>query len=296
MARGRDYSDRRFLGNRRGAAVVMRNEQLTISGDVDPGGSAAVARLLNDQVIASAWYAESTSSTNTVALNELDPAREASSSLPRLFLTDRQTTGRGRRGRDWLSSDQTLTFSILLELGTRAPTSDLLSLAVGVGIAQSIEFDLAPLNTQIKWPNDVYAGGGKVAGILLETTGVANDRVVVGVGLNVGAPPEMDESGLAAKVCSLHEATGRITGRYDHLYSIVQQIMNAIQSIDSVIPEFKRRCLLTGKSIRYSEGGIQREGRCLGIDQEGALIVESETATQQLRSGEVHLIRHGRTE
>jgi BirA family biotin operon repressor/biotin-[acetyl-CoA-carboxylase] ligase len=136
-------------------------------------------------------------------------------------------------------------------------------------------------------------GGGKVAGILLETTGVANDRVVIGVGLNVGAPPEMDDP-LSAKVCSLHEATGRITARYDHLYSIVRQIIDAVQAIDSVVPEFRRRCLLSGRPIRYSEGSVQRQGRCVGIDPQGALIVESEQTNHKLRSGEVHLIRQGR--
>jgi BirA family biotin operon repressor/biotin-[acetyl-CoA-carboxylase] ligase len=273
----------------------MRDDQLTVHGNVDPRGLAVIKQLLADQIVESAWYADSTPSTNTVALDELGSGARSRLPLPRLFLTDQQTSGRGRRGRGWLSSDQTLTFSILLDLDHETP-SDLLSLAVGVGIARSLEFDLAPLRTRIKWPNDVYAAGGKVAGILLETTGVANDRVVIGVGLNVGAPPEIESSSSSATVCSLHEATGRITGRYDHLYSLVQHLMNTVQEIDRVVPEFKSRCLLAGKTIRYLEGGVQREGRCLGIDDRGALIVESENETQILRSGEVHLIRHGRNE
>ncbi len=151
----------------------MDSELLTVCGRVDPLGLAAVQRLLNDQIIASAWYAESTASTNSIALDELSSGAASSLSFPRLLLADQQTSGRGRRGRAWLSSNETLTFSILLSLDADPPLGDRLSLAVGVGIAQSLEFDLAPLRTRLKWPNDVYAGGGKVAGILLETTGAA---------------------------------------------------------------------------------------------------------------------------
>ena len=106
--------------------------------------------------------------------------------LPRLYLADEQTAGRGRHGRSWHSGAGSLTFSLLTQwrLPTERP-SNLLSIAVGVAIARAIEFACAPLRTRLKWPNDVYVDQGKVAGILIETNHRAADRVVIGVGINV---------------------------------------------------------------------------------------------------------------
>ena len=269
---------------------MIEKDSLTVCGDVDPGGLAAVNQLLNDGVIESAWYGDSTASTNTLALAELNDGVSLPS--PRLLLTDRQTAGRGRRGRDWLSSDQTLTFSVVIDGPADAAKINLLSLAVGVGIARGLEFDFAPLRARLKWPNDVYIGGGKVAGVLLETSANISNRVVIGVGLNIGAPPKINDSAMAAPVCSLVEATGRSMGRYDCFASVVSQMMTTLLDPDDITADFQSRCALTGEMIQFLEGSHPREGLCLGIDDQGELIVKLENETKTLRSGEVQLIRH----
>jgi len=161
----------------------MTIESLTVVGDVDPRGRATVQQLLSDQIIRSAWYGASTGSTNTQALAELKSQRDATLDVPRLILADQQTSGRGRHGRQWISSDQTLTLSVVIDGPGDRRKANLLSMAVGVGIARSLESEFSPLQTRLKWPNDVYIGGGKVAGILLETTANETDRFVIGVGL-----------------------------------------------------------------------------------------------------------------
>lgn len=271
----------------------MLSERLTVVGNVDPDGRAVVQQLLDEQVIESAWYGESVASTNSLALEQ--SASDSLHACPRLVLTDAQTAGRGRRGRHWLSSDQTLTFSLVLDGPAEPRGINMLSLAVGVGIARSLEFDFAPLLTRLKWPNDVYAGGGKVAGILLETAGSVGNRVIAGIGLNVGAPPELSaelsDSLQAAPVCSLNQATGRNLKRYDCFVSLVRHLVTTLRAGDDVADEFRSRCMLSGEMIRFQERSVDREGLCMGIDDHGELIVQLETETRTLRSGEVQMIR-----
>ena len=267
----------------------MHSNQLTEEGGLDPAGRAVVDQLFEDKVIASAWYGESTESTNSLALAQAQSNH--SFQCPRLILTDKQTAGRGRRGRTWLSSDQTLTFSLVLDRPSELKGVNLLSLAVGVGIARCLEFDFAPLRVSLKWPNDVYVGGGKVAGILLETARSIDRNLIVGVGFNVGSPPEIDDSSQAAHVCSLNQATGRSLNRYDCFAALVKNLLSTLQETNMVVSEFKDRCMLSGQQIRFQERGVDRQGRCLGIDEQGELIVELETETKTLRSGEVQMVR-----
>ena len=267
---------------------MIDENRLTVCGRVDSSGLIAVKQLLRDGIVQSVWYGDSATSTNSLGVDELSAC--VGVLVPRLIVADQQTSGRGRRGRNWLSSDQTLTFSLVIDGPTDAAEISRLSLAVGVGIARGLEFEFAPLRVRLKWPNDVYIGGGKVAGVLLETSANISDRVVIGVGLNVGAPPPINGSTTAAPVRSLIETTGRKLGRYDCFESIVTQIMAAIAEPD-ITSDFRSRCLLTGLTIGFQEGVHQREGLCHGIDDSGELIVQLEHETRTIRSGEVQLIR-----
>lgn len=290
-------------------------QAIDIDPDVDPLGRQAIEILIQKQICGSIDYRKTTASTNTLALNDLtsrasktddrDEAKKPTpasdrSSLPKLFLTDRQTAGRGRRGRSWISSDAALTFSLMLPRWIPSQRENqLVSLAVGVGIAQFLEFELAPIHVQLKWPNDVHAGGGKVAGILIETLSTQPRCLVIGVGVNVGTAPELsfeDESeqpGQPAR--GLSEVVGRPLERYALLPGMLGSISEAIRNADSqpeqTITAFRERCLLTGKRIRFHEAGQPREGLCLGISSQGTLEVESSQGLRTLHSGEANLIR-----
>jgi BirA family biotin operon repressor/biotin-[acetyl-CoA-carboxylase] ligase len=119
---------------------------ITMVGDVQPVGRLAVRSLIAGAVCASAIYHARTASTNTLALDDLRSGSIDSECLPRLYLTDDQTAGRGRHGKSWASNQGTLTFSLLIDwpldddLATR-----LLSLGVGVGVSREIEYSFAPL-------------------------------------------------------------------------------------------------------------------------------------------------------
>jgi len=267
-----------------------------IDADVESRGRHAVEQLLAGRICDDAVYRAETVSTNTLAMEHLRRSEQRSDPHVTLFLTDRQTGGRGRHGRSWQSGDDTLTFSLILPLAD--PASELAALtglAAGVAVARAIEFDLAPVNTRLKWPNDVYVGGGKVAGILLETVAGAADSVVVGVGVNVGSRPDLGDDPRAAETGDLSSAAGRSVHRYDLLPGMIEQMVRTIaeidRNVDDLVAEFRSRCLLTGQTVTFQRGTVSCRGRCHGIGSRGELIVETAVGRESLTSGEAQLVR-----
>ena len=276
----------------------MDNE-LRVSGNVDRKGLAAVEQLIADEICDDAVYLESTASTNSLALAHIGAAAHANAEARGqsvLFLADSQTAGRGRHGRTWQSDDTTLTFSLIWS--PPIDSIDVLkkvSLAVGVGIARCLEFEFAPLKTKLKWPNDVYIDRGKVAGILLETSPSAIPEVVIGVGLNVGSRPDLGDDPNSQSVRSLQESLQRTIHRYDLLVavvtSIVETLTETVANPNVVVGEFRNRCYLTGHTITFQKGSATRQGKCVGINDEGELVVETNSGQSTLQSGEANLVR-----
>ncbi len=272
-------------------------------GEVEPAGRRAVANLISQGICRSATYHSQTDSTNSLALDDLRSRPIAWDQLPRLYLADRQTAGRGRHGRSWHSNRGSLTFSIVidwqLDLGR---SSKLLSLGVGVGVARAIEFSYAPLRSRLKWPNDVYIDSGKVAGILIETTQSILQRVVIGVGVNVNETPDLagqdDPGGQPVPVRSLAQVSGRQSDRYQLLEPLVQEILLSVESLrncpSEVLGEFRSRCGLTGHRVTFRRGDQQHEGECLGVTDVGQLAIRTVGGVERLESGEARLLRIGK--
>src|SRR6056297_4283672 len=116
-------------------------EVIQCDPSVDPHGWSAVHALVDDHICRSVRYCRQMTSTNSVAMSDLqrDEAFLSEDWLPRLYLADQQTMGRGRRGRRWISSEETLTFSLVVNAAAFKHAASLLSLATGVGVAQAIE-------------------------------------------------------------------------------------------------------------------------------------------------------------
>lgn len=269
---------------------------MDVEGDVERRGCQAVETLLESGICASANYCQTTESTNTKALSDLRHGVIDAAMMPRVYLTDEQTSGRGRHGRTWISDGGTLTFSLAVDRGALdGGAGQLLPLAVGVGIARWIDFEFAPLQAKLKWPNDVHLGGGKVAGVLLETIAESPHQVIVGVGVNVSSQPTIEPMQSASATRSLSRVVGREVRRYEILSPLVQAIMEALSqlgdSTDELIEDFQRRCLLSGQPIRFQHKAEQRRGICCGIAGTGELLVETSEGIQHVQSGDAQLIR-----
>jgi len=192
-----------------------------------------------------------------------------------LVTADEQTAGRGRQGRAWTAPPRSavLMSVVLRELDERLP------LTAAVAIA-----DALPLEAAIKWPNDVWIGGSKVAGILVEGR-PQEGWAVLGVGLNVTTrefPPE-----LARSATSLHLA-GVEASRAQMLGDLVASLSRWLGAPPArVLEAWRSLDALKGERVRWADG----EGVANGIDDSGALRVQTPGGLVTLDAGEVHLLR-----
>ncbi|MBZ4210706.1 MAG: biotin--[acetyl-CoA-carboxylase] ligase [Rhodoferax sp.] len=195
---------------------------------------------------------------------------------PVLLLAEHQSAGRGRLGRQW-SSD----FSFSLGLPLAPDDWSGLSLAVGLSIVQSLHPDL-----RLKWPNDVWWQGRKLAGILIETAGFGSGRyVVVGVGINI-RPPE--DTGLATAPAWLQELRPDMD-RVQALLKIAAPLVKAIKIFEQhgfapFQAEFNRLDALRNVSVTLSNGTV---GIAQGVDRCGALQLETAQGLIAVTSAEV---------
>lgn len=191
------------------------------------------------------------------------------------IVADRQTRGRGRGERRWHSpaGDNIYTSSVLrldLALEALAP----LSLAAGVAVARCCDEVLGRATATVKWPNDVYLGDRKVAGILIETTSRSGQApaLVVGVGVNVRSRSFPDDFAARATslllaggdeaACERNEVAGRL---FHHLGEVCRAY--ADQGLPAVLAELRQRDFLTGRRLRVDG----RSGVADGIDDRGRL-------------------------
>ena len=192
-----------------------------------------------------------------------------------LVTADEQTAGRGRQGRTWSAAPGE---ALLLSVVLRA-VDEVLPLRAAVAVAESI-----PMPAQIKWPNDVWVGGKKVAGILVEGR-PQEGWAVLGIGLNVTTrsfPGELSEIAtslvLEGASVSREEVLGTLLGSLERLL--------AADAAD-VLAAWRERDALLGAEVAWNGG----RGRAAGITDAGALRVETESGTVELDAGEVHLGR-----
>lgn len=232
---------------------------------------------------------EETTSTNDVA------KRAAKNGAPHgsTFVADSQTAGRGRQGRAWLSErGDGLLMSVVLRVSCAPARLPPLSLVAGLAVCDAIAPDVS-VAPQLKWPNDVWLGGKKVAGVLVEAS-LAGDRVesvIVGVGINIHTRMFSAEIKAIATSVALHSNVqpdravilARLLEALDRDIAPVAQhglgIVHArIDAIDA----------LKNSNVRGELG----EGIANGIDTDGRLRVTKKDGTVDAWvAGEVHLLK-----
>lgn len=233
-----------------------------------------------------------TASTNTAAL---EWSRALSwSDLPVLVTAERQTAGRGRGANQWWSDPGALTFSLVIEpaaYGVPVARWPALSLTVGASVAAAVTPWAAAGDVRLKWPNDVFLNGRKLGGVLIESPPDQPARMVIGVGLNVNnslaqAPPEVRARGI-----SLCDAAGGPLSVEDVLAAVLRQLADDVAALArndaALVARWRRACLLSGRSIVVADGSRVVSGTCLGIDDDGALRVQSDRHVERLFSGVV---------
>ena len=202
-----------------------------------------------------------------------------------LVTADKQTAGRGRHGRRWTAEPGT---AVLMSVVVRGLTERhaLLPLTTSVAVCEAAE-DCAPVRCAIKWPNDVWVDGRKLAGILVEGR-PQEGWAVVGVGMNVSSashdfPAEL--RGVATSL-AIESPGGEQFSREAALSSLVDALEARLeQDEDRTLGEWRGRDALLGRRIAWSGG----EGIAAGVDGSGALVVDTSGGMVSLDAGEVHL-------
>ncbi len=242
---------------------------------------------------------EQMTSTNDVARRLLE---QDDLSLPAIVATHCQTAGRGQRERGWLSSEGSLTFSLVQPSTGSDGLLGLVPMTASLAICESIE-SLHDISPQIKWPNDVMIGDKKTAGILVERifTPIGDGMLIVGIGVNVNNPRieslvsrrnQNEERHFRAT--SLYEIVETETSLTEMLVRIVlgmNSFMNLIENnTDLLLTQISQRNLVIGQHATIEmPGSIEMDCVVKGIGREGQLIVErlSDHMTQHIHSGRI---------
>lgn len=203
---------------------------------------------------------------------------------PALILADMQSAGRGRGKNAWWSSPGGLTFSLAIPLAwldlpeRRWPQ---VSLTVAVALCEALRETAPGPQFGVKWPNDVFADGRKIAGILVEVPPASpqSRALVIGVGLNVNnswaaAPPELQQVGVA--LCDLTNQHHRRAELLIQLLSMVEAGLIQLRAGQpSLAQTWQALCVLRGRSIKVAMGEKIISGTCQGLDADGALLVKT---------------------
>ncbi len=207
--------------------------------------------------------------------------------LPWLLVADRQTTGRGRGGNTWWSPDGCLMFSLMLRFdGDALGKISQLPLVIGVSLAKSIrKLAAVPDSICVKWPNDLFAGEKKLAGILIESfVGNGSPVWIVGVGINILVPIQDADESVRRRATSLHlEASSSSQSSLSVETVLIELVDDFFESLD----EWERNedwlhehwddySFLDGKRVGVVQHNQTLRGHCLGVDENGALIIDDE--------------------
>ncbi|ANE44680.1 biotin--[acetyl-CoA-carboxylase] ligase [Deinococcus puniceus] len=259
-----------------GVPVVVSREGYALA--VGTPAPALVAPLLTTHTFGQALrYAGTVTSTQDVARAWADDADDPAPHGA-VVVAERQSAGRGRRGRAWETTHGTLVFSVLLH-GLTLPELALIPLAAGVAVQAAARIGGLPCG--LKWPNDLLAADGrKLAGILLEADlrGEEVRRAVLGIGINVSAAPD-------GAACLTEWRPGLTRARLlaDLLAALEHWLA---QPPAQILAAWRQASVTLGQPVQVQTPRGPVAGTALDIDAQGSLLV-------QISSGEVITISAG---
>jgi BirA family biotin operon repressor/biotin-[acetyl-CoA-carboxylase] ligase len=213
-----------------------------------------------------------------------------------VILAEQQTRGKGRMGREWVSPPGVgLYFSIILRPAapiTRLPSVTLMASASIVKVLR----DIYNINAGIKWPNDIYMGDKKIAGILTQIKAQQDmvDFVILGAGINVNTL----KADLPSLGTSLRECADKLFERKEVLKYVIEMIDKDYSDYVNrgFIPELediKKYSLILGRRVSVEVYDKTINGEAVDIDVTGALIVKTGDEMRKVFSGDVMLCREG---
>lgn len=212
---------------------------------------------------------------------------------PFLVLAERQTAGRGRRGRVWVSPfAENLYYSLVLRVEGGMRQLEGLSLVVGLAVMHTLQ-EMGVKHVGLKWPNDVLVNDQKIAGILLELVGDPADvcHVVLGIGINANmqSNDRVDQAWTSMRrelglVIDRNRLAVLLSKRLQHVLAQHRHYGFAVFQ-----EQWELAHLWQGRNVSLVAGSSRLDGRVLGVDAQGALRLEIDGVEKSFSGGELSL-------
>ncbi|MBZ0271323.1 biotin--[acetyl-CoA-carboxylase] ligase [bacterium] len=207
-----------------------------------------------------------------------------------IVVADAQTAGRGRKGRVWHSPPGVnLYVSMLFDAEPLGEDARLFVYAAGAALFQTAA-DIGVSDAMLKWPNDLYAGGKKIAGVLCETH-AGRHALIAGLGVNVNLDPRRAPPDIALRAASFATLTGRPHDRAEVLALLYRHLDGMYKSLihdrAGLLDLWRRGARIPGARyvVDTAEGRIR--GPALGLADDGALLIDDERGERRVYSGDV---------
>ncbi len=221
-------------------------------------------------------------STNRYA-RQLDP--------PHIVVAEEQQAGRGRMGRTWDSSPGGIYFSLVIYPNCAFEAIPALPLVVAVAITNIIR--AYNMRAEIKWPNDVFVNGKKIAGILVELSGETDmpGKAIIGTGINVNQKIETYPQALQQNVTSMRDSLGYPLNRLIFFNKMLEETTYLIENLNhrmsDILDTWREYSCTLGQNIKIKQVGKTFYGIARDIDEKGALVLETEEGFQKIYSGDI---------
>lgn len=237
-------------------------------------------------------YFDSITSTSTYAKKAAEePFAEGT-----VIIAEEQTAGRGRLGRQWISTrGKGIWMSIMLKPDILPADAPKLTIAAAYAVAKALR-SCCRLDARIKWPNDIVVEGKKLCGILTEMSAEADEikNVIVGIGINANLEQKDFGPEVSSIATSIRLETGSAVSRKDLAASVLNEFEEVYEvfaregSIKPLLDEYKNKSAVLGKEIRVISKKEEIVGLAVDISEEGHLVVRLGDGTiKEIMSGEV---------
>lgn len=235
------------------------------------------------------YYFDSIDSTNTKA-KELAEEGHPSGTL---VVADRQTAGKGRRGRSWESpSGIGIFMTLMLKPEINPNHASMLTLVAAMATTRAIR-RVTGVPAMIKWPNDIVMNGKKVCGILTEMSAQFDyiNHIVIGIGINVHNEDFPEE--IAQTASSLYLESGQHIHRASLIEAFLEEFEDVYaeylktEDMEGLMKEYDSMLVNRGRQVRVLDPKEPFEGKAMGITKKGELIVDTWESRKLVSSGEV---------
>lgn len=249
--------------------------------------------LQTDTVGRKIYYFDTIDSTQNFALKLAQKPHENGS----IIIAERQTRGRGRLNRKWISPKGGIWLSVLLrpnfELSQTSLFPMITSLALGIAIEKTLK-----IKPELKWPNDLTVKGKKVAGILIDVSVESNkiDYIIIGIGINFKIQPNKISRLIKNQQNSYGVTTLVKETSDDSPVELVQQFLFELEqmyhkvtsnSIGNIRKEWIKRSSTIGKNVTATTVAGLLKGKAVGIDDTGALLLSNKGKIHRLLAGDI---------